>query len=642
MTHVSGYFKKDGTYVKPHEDKRGAFKKFLDKHAPALSHLFDDEFPEDELEEREPPRYPNAVMHPEPGDKGKPIQINQPSTPTPAESWADKSQVATVVPGGKLPSKLNGIAFKPWKDHPETAEDWDMVEGQDPYLDEPPFESLGKPAAGVVIEEPDGRVWVIHPTNQFGGYRCVPQDDSEILTRAGWRRHDQVQVGDETLGFDPESGGTRWTKILSVHHYDDAPMIWFGGKKWGVRCTPNHRWLVCGHPENGNEKCGRRRKEQRLGSTTFAMTDGSLDGIAQSRQLVVSAPRLDEPERTITGREAAIIAWIVTDGHIAKGKNGKTCSAVITQGKKVGIEALDKLLRGTKHTKSDWRSFDGCYHYRISADAFNGLLERTGWDGTKASLPALVLGMDNMALKYFMEACWLAEGDQSREGRLWQNDGPVLDAMALAGFMLGKAPVITGNKKCKALGLNRPMFRHKAVDAIRQLENAPAWCVTTELGTWTMRQRGVITLTGNSTFPKGRVEDGINLQASAIKEAFEESGLKVEITGFLMDVERSVTTARYYTAKRVGGTPAAMGWEAQAVSLVPRTKLYEVLNSYNDHPLAEALGAGPQPPKPPKPSAPGPGSVPKFQGEHKAPLPWAKPSDSKPSAPPPILQKKSS
>lgn len=321
MTHVNGYFKKDGTYVKPHEDKRGAFKKFLDKHAPTLGHLFDEEFPEDELEERELPHYPNAVMHPERDEKDRMVQINEPSTATPAASWSDKSQIATVVPGGKLPAKLNGIAFKPWTNHPGTPEDWDTVEGQDPYLDEPPFESLGKPAAGVVVEEPDGRVWVIHPTNQFGGYKA--------------------------------------------------------------------------------------------------------------------------------------------------------------------------------------------------------------------------------------------------------------------------------------------------------------------------------------TFPKGRLEDEINLQASAIKEAFEESGLKVEITGFLADVERSVTTARYYTAKRVGGTPAAMGWESQAVSLVPRSKLYEVLNSYNDHPLAEAMGAGPQPPKPPKPSpkpyAPaGPGSVPKFQGEHHVPLPWAKPSQDKPSLPPPILQKKSS
>ncbi len=102
-----------------------------------------------------------------------------------------------------------------------------------------------------------------------------------------------------------------------------------------------------------------------------------------------------------------------------------------------------------------------------------------------------------------------------------------------------------------------------------------------------------------ATFPKGHLEEGINSQASAIKEAYEEAGLQVEITGFLMDVDRTTTVCRYYTARRVGGTPAAMGWESQAASLVPRAQLYEVLNRRVDHPLAEALGAGPAPAPPP-------------------------------------------
>ena len=98
-----------------------------------------------------------------------------------------------------------------------------------------------------------------------------------------------------------------------------------------------------------------------------------------------------------------------------------------------------------------------------------------------------------------------------------------------------------------------------------------------------------------ATYPKGHTETGINLQASAIKEAFEESGLQVEITGFLGDIERSLTTTRYYTARRVGGSPTDCGWESQAVSLVPRTKLYDVLNRDVDYPIAEKMGAGPMP-----------------------------------------------
>jgi ADP-ribose pyrophosphatase YjhB (NUDIX family) len=92
-----------------------------------------------------------------------------------------------------------------------------------------------------------------------------------------------------------------------------------------------------------------------------------------------------------------------------------------------------------------------------------------------------------------------------------------------------------------------------------------------------------------NTFPKGRVEKNSPLQAAAIREAFEESGLQVEITAFLADSVRSLTYTRYYLARRIGGTPAAMGWESQAVHLVPHKKLGEFLHHINDQPLIKVL-----------------------------------------------------
>jgi len=68
-----------------------------------------------------------------------------------------------------------------------------------------------------------------------------------------------------------------------------------------------------------------------------------------------------------------------------------------------------------------------------------------------------------------------------------------------------------------------------------------------------------------ASFPKGRIEKNISMQAVAIKEAYEEAGLQVVLTGFFQDVVRSTSISRYYFAKRVGGTPAAVGWESQAV-----------------------------------------------------------------------------
>lgn len=93
-----------------------------------------------------------------------------------------------------------------------------------------------------------------------------------------------------------------------------------------------------------------------------------------------------------------------------------------------------------------------------------------------------------------------------------------------------------------------------------------------------------------ATFPKGRIDAGVSLQATAIREAYEEAGLQVGITGFLADSSRTQSYTRYYLAKRTGGNPACMGWESQAVHLVPRALLADFLTHPNDRPLVKALG----------------------------------------------------
>jgi 8-oxo-dGTP pyrophosphatase MutT (NUDIX family) len=95
----------------------------------------------------------------------------------------------------------------------------------------------------------------------------------------------------------------------------------------------------------------------------------------------------------------------------------------------------------------------------------------------------------------------------------------------------------------------------------------------------------------SATFPKGRVDPGGTLQHTAIREVYEESGLLVRLEAFLIDVARTQTYTRYYIAKRVGGCPSAMGWETQAVHLVPAARLEEVATHPNDAAIIRATRA---------------------------------------------------
>jgi 8-oxo-dGTP pyrophosphatase MutT (NUDIX family) len=81
------------------------------------------------------------------------------------------------------------------------------------------------------------------------------------------------------------------------------------------------------------------------------------------------------------------------------------------------------------------------------------------------------------------------------------------------------------------------------------------------------------------------------LQHTAIREVYEESGLLVRLEAFLIDAPRTQTYTRYYIAKRIGGCPSVMGWETQAVHLVPAARLEEIAVHPNDAAIIRALKA---------------------------------------------------
>lgn len=113
-----------------------------------------------------------TTIHPRRNDQGRPVPIHKPSIPTPIETWLDPQSVATIIPDGPMVPDLNGIAFAPWLDHPQSHAEWQSVGGQLPDLPEPPLVKTPgyRLAAGVVIEEADGRVWLMSPSNRHGGY----------------------------------------------------------------------------------------------------------------------------------------------------------------------------------------------------------------------------------------------------------------------------------------------------------------------------------------------------------------------------------------------------------------------------------------------------------------------------------------
>ncbi len=113
------------------------------------------------------------LPHPKPRPNGQIEVITKRSQPSAPETWDDWQAVATWTPESRTPNAINGVAIQALHERRATL---NLHEHADAYtFDEPAFEPPAglAPAAGAVVVEPHGRVWIVHPTNQFGGYRAL-------------------------------------------------------------------------------------------------------------------------------------------------------------------------------------------------------------------------------------------------------------------------------------------------------------------------------------------------------------------------------------------------------------------------------------------------------------------------------------
>lgn len=346
------------------------------------------------------------------------------------------------------------------------------------------------------------------PGKDVSIFSCVPLD-TRILTRRGWLSHDEVEVGDETLGLNPKTGASEWTKIRRVVHYEDAPIQRLSNRRFVVRATPNHRWLV---------ESRRRGREGNKGSRRW-MANGfkRADEMGKYQdRIITSAPVIDDGSRDIAPNVAALIGWLASDGYVWRNwPSGRVARAGITQSEKKYTAEIRSLLEAESvaHTEASRRwAADSApvVEFRLTADSTQRLLLEAGVDA-EPNLTAWVLSLSRAARRAFMEAVLLAEGNaegigksggrrkeiRARWSRFAQNTGELLDAMSVALHLEGVRPSTyqNENNSCAEVFLAEPRV---AKLEITDLPAAPVWCVETTLGSWTMRQGEVITLTGNS------------------------------------------------------------------------------------------------------------------------------------------------
>lgn len=335
---------------------------------------------------------------------------------------------------------------------------------------------------------------------------CVPLT-TQILTRRGWLSHDEVKIGDETLGYDKTTGKNCWTTVTAIHHYANAEVFKFGNKQRSFTTTANHRWLA------------RHNVSGELKFVTTTEQPGS-------RYDVILAAEAESGFANITPHEAAVLGWVLSDGSIKRseftgarsqaGGRRVKCTLSIGQTKPHRIVEIDELLNDVPH-KRYTHLRDGVKHgvdWNIASEWGRSVLDRAGIYDKKTFDPwAVATSLSHEARLALIETLNAGDGGSFKHGGIMITQAvgcPVAELIVALGYLTGKfsrvytrEPDGSGWMKntCVMINHQKPIMTHQRTNAT-PLGTQDVWCVTTELGTWTARENETPFLTGNSGYAK--------------------------------------------------------------------------------------------------------------------------------------------
>jgi RNA polymerase sigma factor (sigma-70 family) len=336
---------------------------------------------------------------------------------------------------------------------------------------------------------------------KFSTYACVPLT-TQILTQDGWKYFNEVKEGDKTLGYN--NGISEWTQIKGTKTYENAPLMKFGDSKWNVLCTPQHKWLMS---ENGTVSL--RPLHEWPEAKTFETPSTRTDF-----KLITSAP-FPGGDSELNEQEAAVLAWILSDGTLYGGRENPKGAAIIQSRGKFANEIIG-LVKHVGAFTSVVSKDNNCISINISAPVFRNIWKKAGLN--QRTISDLVLDLKPNVRKVWFNTWYRAEGTLGRRAII-QNDGEKLEALALCAFLEGH-PEVSINWKtddCKIVNWHE-QCRTPRRATVEEAEAGPVWCPSTELGTWTARtEDGRIFLTGNTWWIRQGITRAVAMQSRSIR-----------------------------------------------------------------------------------------------------------------------------
>jgi hypothetical protein len=342
------------------------------------------------------------------------------------------------------------------------------------------------------------------------GY-CV-DEETEILTRQGWKSYREVRPGDLAFTLDHETGLARWQPVLDVYVFPARPreMVRIEGAGHSSLTTPRHRWPVERRRTRmtwrGGKAPGVVTGFERLWVTTETM--GPADRIP------VAAPCADPPaEAKWSDAFVELVAWFA-----AEGRSGGHTLRVSPKDPLAAARMRAALASvfGPAVPRIDvddvpcWREAGGGrrVEFRLSDGAGRRLAEVA-----PGRVPGFgfLLALTRAQLSLFAETMLAATGDAV----VWK-DRATAEAFMFAVLLTGASASLRPLPAAPGWRVDLTRRQHVSPGGAtisREIYHGEIWCPRTENQSWMARRAGSVYFTGNSYIacPHRKVFEGRGL-----------------------------------------------------------------------------------------------------------------------------------
>lgn len=325
--------------------------------------------------------------------------------------------------------------------------------------------------------------------------------DTEILSRDGWLRMDEVQVGDIVMTRRDEDGALEWQEVEAVPTVFADKLYHFKNQSINMRVTACHNMLV--------------KRRRRSSAGLFRAKAADLWSMSECVAPLVGEWRGKATDDLYGYRPedaAELIGWYISEGS-AVTKEGKKSTLAIAQSHHANPEKCARIEALLSRMGIAWNYVASGPSYYLSIKTMDrGLVEVLHAQGDSRSkfVPGFIFDQPPTVLRSLMDGMLLGDGhlasanDPKREPR-WiyhTNCRRLADDMQTLALLCGLRATISQ----RPTGLYEVRLNSKQWASIDDAKHAivdyndTAFCVTVKNHAIYVRTGGVAAFTGNSNY----------------------------------------------------------------------------------------------------------------------------------------------